>query len=93
MGNDRKVPKSLFRPAFSSVSVVVLIITTVFSTIESVESTNRAFLEVFILRPTIQNAIILAHVDFFLPPNATDKLSILPDKQSQGLRCLRVTCP
>jgi hypothetical protein len=51
--NDKKVPKHLFRSDFSSVSVVVLIITTVFSMIESVESTNRAFLEVFILRPTI----------------------------------------
>jgi uncharacterized membrane protein len=36
-----------------SVSVVVLIITTIFSMIESIESTNRAFLEVFVLRYTI----------------------------------------
>jgi hypothetical protein len=48
-----KVPNHLFRPAFSSVSIAVLVITAVFSMIESVESINRAFLEVFILRPTI----------------------------------------
>jgi hypothetical protein len=53
MRNDRKVPKHLFRLSFSYVSVVVLVITTVFSMIESVESTNRAFLEVFVLWPTI----------------------------------------
>jgi hypothetical protein len=50
MRNDRKLSKHFFRPAFSSVSVAVLVITTIFSTIESVESTNRAFLKVFILR-------------------------------------------
>jgi hypothetical protein len=49
--NDRKVPKHLFRPAFSS--VVILIITAVFSTIESVESRNTAFLKVFVLSPKI----------------------------------------
>jgi hypothetical protein len=65
MRNNRKVPKHLFRVAFSSISIVVLFITAVFSIIESVESTNRAFLKVFVLEPTIQNAIILAHVDFF----------------------------
>jgi uncharacterized membrane protein len=43
----------LFRPIFSSVSIAVLIITAVFSMIESIESTNRAFPEVFVLRPTI----------------------------------------
>jgi hypothetical protein len=63
MRNDRKVPKHLFRPAFSFVAV--LIITAVFSTIESVESTNRAFLKVFILSPMIYNAIIPARVNFF----------------------------
>jgi uncharacterized membrane protein len=51
--NDRKVSKHLFRLTFSSVSVAVLVITTIFSMIESVESTNRVFLEVFILRSTI----------------------------------------
>jgi hypothetical protein len=46
--------------------------------IESVESRNRAFLEVFILRPTIQNAIILARVDFFHPQTQqTDYLFFL----------------
>jgi hypothetical protein len=49
MRNDRKVPKHLFRPAFPSVSIEVLIITIVFSMIESVESTNRSFLKVFVL--------------------------------------------
>jgi hypothetical protein len=53
MRNDRKVPKHLLRPAFSSIVVAVLVITVVFSMIESIESTNRAFLEVFMLRPTI----------------------------------------
>jgi hypothetical protein len=53
MRNDRKVPKHIFRPAFSSVSVAVLIITVVFSMIKSVESANRAFVKVFILGPTI----------------------------------------
>jgi hypothetical protein len=53
MRNDRKVPKHLFWPAFSSVSVVVLVIVVVYSTIESIESTNRAFLKVFVLGPTI----------------------------------------
>jgi hypothetical protein len=53
MRNDRKVPKHFFRPAFSSVSVAVLIITTIFSMIELVESTNRAFLQVFVLRSMI----------------------------------------
>jgi hypothetical protein len=43
--------KQLFRTAFSSVAVLVII--TIFSTIESVESTNRAFPKVFILTPTI----------------------------------------
>jgi hypothetical protein len=64
MRNNRKVPKHLFRPAFSSISVAVLVITAVFSTIESVEFTNRAFLEVFILMSMIWNPIILACVDF-----------------------------
>jgi hypothetical protein len=50
--NDMKVQKHLFR-TFSSVSVAVLITNAIFSTIELVESTNRAFLKVFILRPTI----------------------------------------
>jgi hypothetical protein len=74
MRNDRKVPKHLFRPAFSFVAV--LIITAVFSTIESVESTNRAFLKVFILSPMIYNAIIPARVNFFPPPNPMDRLSV-----------------
>jgi hypothetical protein len=51
--NDRKVPKYLFRLAFSSVSVAVLVITVVFSMIKLVESTNRVFLEVFVLKSTI----------------------------------------
>jgi hypothetical protein len=50
---------------FSSIFVAVLIIITVFSTIESVESINRAFLKVLVLSLTIQNAIIFARVDFF----------------------------
>jgi hypothetical protein len=62
--NDRKVPKHLFRPAFSSVSIVVLVMTAIFSTIELNESTNRAFLKVYVLRFMIYNAIILAHMDF-----------------------------
>jgi hypothetical protein len=53
MSNDRKVPKYLFRPTFSSIYVVVLIIIVVFSTIELVKSTNREFLKVFVLRSTI----------------------------------------
>jgi hypothetical protein len=53
MRNDRKTPKHLVRPAFSFVSITVLVIIAVFSTIESVEPTNRAFLEVFVLRFTI----------------------------------------
>jgi hypothetical protein len=53
MRNDRKVPKHLFRPVFSSVSIVVLIITIIFSMIESIESTNTALHKVFLLRPTI----------------------------------------
>jgi hypothetical protein len=51
MRNDRKVSEHLFRLAFFSVAV--LVITAVFSTIESIESINRAFLKIFILRPTI----------------------------------------
>jgi hypothetical protein len=51
MRNDRKVPKHLFRSIISSVAV--LIITAIFSMIESVESTNRAFLKIFILSPMI----------------------------------------
>jgi hypothetical protein len=38
---------------FSSVSLTALVITIVFSTIESVESINRAFLKVFVLGPMI----------------------------------------
>jgi hypothetical protein len=49
--NGRKVPKPLFRPAISS--IVAFVITTIFSIIELVESTNRAFLKVFILIPMI----------------------------------------
>jgi hypothetical protein len=49
--NDRKVPKHHFRPALSS--VVIVVITAIFPTIESVKSINRAFLKVFILLPTI----------------------------------------
>jgi hypothetical protein len=49
--NDRKVPKHLIRPTFSF--VLVLIITIVFSMIESVESTNKEYLKVFVLNPTI----------------------------------------
>jgi hypothetical protein len=64
MRNDRNVLKHLFRPAFSSISVVVLIITVIFSMIESIESINRAFLEVFILKSKILNLIILARMDF-----------------------------
>jgi hypothetical protein len=63
MRNDRKVTKHLFKSAIAYVAV--LVITAIFSTIESLESTNRAFLKVFILIPTIQNAIILAHVNLF----------------------------
>jgi hypothetical protein len=57
-----KVPKYLFRPALSSIAIVV--ITAIFPTIESVKSINRAFLKVFIL-PTIYDAIILSRVDLF----------------------------
>jgi hypothetical protein len=64
MRNGRKEPKHLFRPAFSSISVAVVIMTAVFSMIKSIESTNRAFLDVFILRSMIYNAIILARMDF-----------------------------
>jgi hypothetical protein len=53
MRNDRKLRKHLFRYVFSSVSVAVLIITGVFSLIELIKSTNRAFIKVFVLRPTI----------------------------------------
>jgi hypothetical protein len=60
---DRKVPKHLFKHAFCSVAI--LVITAIFSTIKLVESTNTAFLKVFILSPTIYNVIILACVDFF----------------------------
>jgi hypothetical protein len=77
MRNDRKVPKHLFRPTFSSIEV--LIITVIFSTIELVESTNR-----------MQSFL---HVWIFSPPNPTVKLSILPHKRSKGLCCLGVTCP
>jgi hypothetical protein len=74
--NDRKLPKHIFRPAFSSIAV--LVITIIFSMIESVESTNRAFLKVFVLMLMIENAIILARVDFFhLPTQQTDYLFCL----------------
>jgi hypothetical protein len=63
MRNDRKVPKQLFSPAFSFLAI--LVITAIFSMIESIESTNRAFLKVFVFSPMIKNAISLAHVDFF----------------------------
>jgi hypothetical protein len=53
MRNDRKVSKHLFRPAFSSVSIVVLVMIAIFSMIELNESTNRAFLKVYVLRFTI----------------------------------------
>jgi hypothetical protein len=43
--------QNIFRPTISSVAVVV--ITAIFSMIASVESTNRAFLKVFILIHTI----------------------------------------
>jgi hypothetical protein len=43
--------QNIFRPTISSVAVVV--ITAIFSTIASVESTNRVFLKVFILIHTI----------------------------------------
>jgi hypothetical protein len=33
------------------------------------------------------------HMWIFPPLNPTDRLSVLPHKQSQGLRCLGVTCP
>jgi hypothetical protein len=46
-----KYEKHFFRLTFSSVAV--LFITTIFSMIESVESTNRTFLKVFVLRFTI----------------------------------------
>jgi hypothetical protein len=49
--NDRKVLKHIFRPALSSVAIVIII--AIFPTIESVKSTNRAFLKLFILLPTI----------------------------------------
>jgi hypothetical protein len=51
MRNDRKVSKHLFRSDISSVAV--LIITVIFSTIESIESTNKAFDKVLILIPMI----------------------------------------
>jgi hypothetical protein len=63
-------------PTFSSVAV--LIITIVFSMIESVESINRAFHKVFILRLMIQNGIIRACMDFFhLKTQQTDYLFCL----------------
>jgi hypothetical protein len=81
--NDRKVPKHIFSPAFSSISIAVLVITAVFSMIESIESTNRAFLEVFELRSMIYTAIILARVDFLhLQTQWTDYLFCL-------INCLR----
>jgi hypothetical protein len=49
MRNDRKVSKHLFRPAISSVAV--LITTTIFSTIELIKFTNRAFVKVVIVIP------------------------------------------
>jgi hypothetical protein len=45
--------KNTFLGPFLYVSIAVLIMNAIFSTIESVESTNRLFLKVFILRPTI----------------------------------------
>jgi hypothetical protein len=51
--NDTKVPKHIFMPVFSSVYAAVLVITTVFYTIELIESINMEFLKVFVLRPTI----------------------------------------
>jgi hypothetical protein len=48
MGNNRKVPKHLFRPSFS-----VLVIIAIFSMIELVKSTNRSFLKIFVLSPMI----------------------------------------
>jgi hypothetical protein len=43
-----------------------------------IESTNRAFLKVIVLRPTIYNAIIIAHIDFFhLQTQLTDYLFCL----------------
>jgi hypothetical protein len=53
MRNDKKVLKHLFRPAFSSISVAVLVITVFFSMIKSVKSINRAFLKVFVLMTMI----------------------------------------
>jgi hypothetical protein len=58
-----KVPKHLFRHALSS--IVIIVITTIFPMIELVKFTNRTFLKVFILLPTIWNAIILAWVHLF----------------------------
>jgi hypothetical protein len=49
--NDRKILKHLFRPTISSVAVLIII--AIFSMIESVESTDRAFLKVFIVIPMI----------------------------------------
>jgi hypothetical protein len=51
MHNDRKVPKHLFRPAISS--VVVLVTTAIFSMLESIETINRGLRKVFILTPMI----------------------------------------
>jgi hypothetical protein len=63
MRNDRKVPKHLFRHALSS--IVIIVITTIFPMIELIKFTNRTFLKVFILLPTIWNAIILTCVHLF----------------------------
>jgi hypothetical protein len=78
MRNDRKVAKHLFRAAFSFVSVAVLVITVVISIIESVKSTNRAFLEVFITQAhDIECNHSCTHGFFHLQTQRTDYLFYL----------------
>jgi hypothetical protein len=52
-GMIEKYPNTFFMHVFSSISVAVLIIMTIFSMIESIGSTNQVFLKVFVLKPTI----------------------------------------
>jgi hypothetical protein len=51
-GMIEKYQNTFLGPPFS-VSVAVLVITAIFSTIEPIESINRAFIKVFVLRLTI----------------------------------------
>jgi hypothetical protein len=90
MRNDRKVPKHLFRPALSSVAIVV--ITAIFPMIESVNPKIGHFSRSSFCSPQYRMQSFL-HAWIFSTSKPNRRLSVLPHKRPQELSCLGIACP